>query len=130
MESFLLQFISVLFFFFLCIDIIQMIVLQLLSVVLNLCVIKITMLRPMYYTKHRFSLITLFASLSSFFPLTSITLKTLDKTCSILEIDLCSLNAFGSKKIVQWMEKSCSCEFDCVKACKKWIWIWLCYNVS
>ena len=52
----------------------------------------------MYYVKHRFSLIVLFASFS-FFPLRlSITLKTIDKTCSILEIGLCSLSAIGGKK--------------------------------
>ena len=52
----------------------------------------------MYYAKHRFSLIVLFASFS-FFPLRLfITLKTIDKTCSILETGLCSLSATGGKK--------------------------------
>ena len=103
-SQFLLQFISVMFFFFLCTDIMLRIVLQLLNVVLNLHVIilRITLLHFMYYTKHRFSLIVLFASFSSFFfrwRLSSITLKTLDKTCSILEINLRSLVAIGENSV-------------------------------
>ena len=68
-SQFLLQFISVMFFFFLYIDIMLRIVLQLLNVVLNLHVIilRITLLHLMYYTKHRFNLIVLFTSFSSFF---------------------------------------------------------------
>ena len=103
-SQFLLQFISVMFFFFLCTDIMLRIVLQLLNVVLNLHVIilRITLLHFMYYTKHRFSLIVLFASFSSFFfcwRLSSITVKTLDKTCSILEINLRSLVAIGENSV-------------------------------
>ena len=52
-SRFLLQFISVMLFFFLCIDIILRIVLQLLNVVLNLCVIKNYTIAPhVLYTTH------------------------------------------------------------------------------
>ena len=109
-SQFLLQFISVMFFFFLCTDIMLRIVLQLLNVVLNLHVIilRITLLHLMYYTKHRFNLIVLFASFSSFFfLLTSIIyhVENLDKTCSILEINLRSLIATGENYVFLTLRK-------------------------
>ena len=61
--------------------------------------LKITLLHPMYYTKHRFTLILLFASFPfSHWQLSSIMLKTRDKTCLIIEIDLRSPRAIGDKK--------------------------------
>ena len=80
-------------FFFLCIDIL-IIVLQLLDVVLNLCVIK-NFIVASCLIKHRSSLIVYFVSFSF---LSLMCIYHVYKTYAILEIDLVSFKVIDRKK--------------------------------
>ena len=98
------------FFFFLCINILR-IVLQLLNIVLNLCIIKnYTKYKMQFqfdhilcfvffftvdvYVSHHWKLLVKPRMLENLAKLTNV----LDKTCAMLEIDLVSLKTIGGKK--------------------------------